>query len=233
MKNKHYNIFFSSERDGSGKSFRLSKTAIMSLMIWFSAMIIFASIGLYRVVGFDSISYELDQLREYKYITSNLLIESGLKESTVSSGDLEKIIIEYIVANKMIYPSEKPIDGYVTKGTFKKNDEVIHAGINIASKINDEIKSPLDGLVVSADEDNELGGMVIVHHKNNFFTVYKHLEKVLVNPRDLIFKDQIIGISANSDNGGSHLYFEIWKDNQVIDPRNLISDYKEKDVSIR
>ena len=233
MKNKHYNIFFSSERDGSGKSFRLSQIAMMFLMISFSAMIIFASIGFLKVAGFHSISYELDQLREYKYITSNLLVESGLKESTISSQDLEKIIIDYIILNNMIYPSDAPVEGYVTKGIDKKNDKVIHAGINIASKINDEIKSPLEGVIVSADENSESGSMVIIHHKNNFFTVYKNLDKVLVSPRDLIFKDQVIGISANSDNDCSHLHFEIWKDNQVIDPRKLISDYKDKDVSIR
>ena len=115
MKNKHYNIFFTSEKDGLGKSFRFSKIAFMSVGILFSAMAVCAYIGLVRIVGLDAITYELDQLRKYKYITSNLLIESGLKTATIDSEDMEKIIIDYIMANNMIYPSSAPVEGYVTK----------------------------------------------------------------------------------------------------------------------
>ncbi|MAP61669.1 MAG: hypothetical protein CMF82_01800, partial [Candidatus Marinimicrobia bacterium] len=81
--------------------------------------------------------------------------------------------------------------------------------------------------------NNELESTIIIHHQNNFFTVYKNLDQVLVNSRDLVFKDQVIGTTGLSDNEDSYLHFEIWKDNQVIDPRSLVADYKEKDVSIR
>ena len=232
MKNKYYNIFFTSEKDGLGKSFRFSKITFMSVGVLFSAMIIFAYVGFTRIVGFDAITYELDQLRKYKYITSNLLIESGSKTTTIDSEDMEEIIINYIIANDMIYPSSAPIDGYVTKGVLRRDNEIIHAGINVASKIKDQIKVPLDGLVVVANND-ELESTIIIHHQNNFFTVYKNLDQVLVNSRDLVFKDQVIGTTGLSDNEDSYLHFEIWKDNQVIDPRSLVADYKEKDVSIR
>ena len=233
MKNKHYNIFFTSEKDGLGKSFRFSKIAFMSVGILFSAMAVCAYIGLVRIVGLDAITYELDQLRKYKYITSNLLIESGLKTATIDSEDMEKIIIDYIMANNMIYPSSAPVEGYVTKGTLKRDNEIIHAGVNVASKIKDQIKAPLNGVVVVANSSDELGSRIIIHHQNNFFTVYKNLDQVLVNARDLVLKDQVIGTAGTSDNEGAHLHFEIWKDSQVIDPRNLVADYKEKDVSIR
>ena len=75
--------------------------------------------------------------------------------------------------------------------------------------------------------------MIILHHQNNFFTIYGFLDTILVKSRDLINKGQIIGKVGNDDDSGPNLYFEIWKDNQVIDPRNLINNYKEKDVSIR
>lgn len=232
MKNKHYNIFFTSERDGLGKSLRISRVSLFSTVIAFSALLVFAYIGMYRVFGFESITYELDQLREYKYVTSNLLIESGLKESQLNSDDLEEIIVNYIISNKMIYPTIPPVEGYVTKGVSKNNNEFVHAGLNIASKVKDEIKSPLDGLVVVANNDDS-GGVIIIHHQNNFFTVYKNLEEIFVNARDLVVANQVIGILDDLNNESSHLYFEVWKDSQIIDPRDLISDYREKDVSIR
>ena len=234
MKNRHYNIFFTSEKDGTGKSFRFSKVSLLLGLFLFSATFFFAYIGLNRALGADPLTFELDQLRKYKYITSNLLIESGLQESVVDSEDLEKIIIDYIIANNMIYPSTPPVEGYVTRGLLEVDREIVHAGINVASKARDQIKAPLDGVIIVADIDDEFGGTIIIHHQNNFFTVYKHLDIVSVQPRDLISKNQIIGTIKNSDSEeGSYLHFEIWKDNQVLDPRDLIDDYKDKDVSIR
>jgi len=234
MKNRHYNIFFTSEKDGTGKSFRFSKVSLLLGLFLFSATFFFAYIGLNRSLGVDTLTFELDQLKKYKYITSNLLIESGLQESVVESEDLERIIIDYIIANNMIYPSTPPVEGYVTRGFLKTDQEVVHAGINIASKTKDEIKAPLDGVIIVADIDDEFGGTIIIHHQNNFFTVYKHLDIVSVEPRDLISKDQVIGTVKNSASGeGTYLHFEIWKDNQLLDPRDLIDDYKDKDVSIR
>ena len=233
MKNKHYNIFFTSENDGLGKSFRISKALFLSFLFFFSGLIIFASIGVYRVSGADSISARLDECENHEYVMSNLLVESGVKEDLVKSKDLEKIIIDYMIMNNLVHPSDPPVDGYVTRGVTKHENEVVHAGISIASKNKDEIKSPLGGIVIVAEENNGLGGMIILSHKNNFFTFYKNLDSIFVSPRDLVQKDEIIAESANINEEGSHLYFEVWKDNQVIDPRSLISDYKEKDVSIR
>ena len=233
MKNKHYNIFFTSEKDGLGKSFRLSSITLWCIMSFFISIMILSYIGFNRMIGYDEITYELDQLRKYKYITSNLLIESGMVEEVVRSDDLERIIVDYIIANNILYPSNPPVDGYVTKGIVKRNNEIVHAGINIASKFKDEILSPLDGIVVLANQNQDLGNTIILHHQNNFFTIYGYLDTILVKTRDLISKNQVIGKVGKSDDSDPHLYFEVWKDNQVIDPRDLINDYKEKDVSIR
>ena len=233
MKNKHYNIFFTSEKDGTGKSLRLSQASLILCILSCLCMIVFSYIGINRVIGSDSIAYELDLLRKHKYITSNLLIESGLRETVVSSEDLEQIIIEYIITHNIIHPSSPPIEGYVTKGVYKKDKDILHAGLNIASKNRDQVISPLDGIVVVASKNGESGYSVILHHQNNFFTIYKNLDTLFVEPRDLILKGQPFAKVGNVDGNGSHLHFEIWKDNQVVDPRNLIVDYKEKDVSIR
>jgi len=64
----------------------------------------------------------------------------------------------------------------------------------------------------------------------------KSLFNTRVNPKLLQFveKNQIIGQVGKSENDdGPHLHFEIWHNNIIIDPRNLIEEYKLKDVSIK
>ena len=233
MKNKHYNIFFTSEKDGLGKSFRISRLSLFFAMSLFSSIIIFACIGFNGVVNNDSIIYEVNKLRDYKYVTSNLLIESGMREESLSPEELDKLIIDYIIANNILYPELAPVNGYVTQGVSRGDENIAHAGINIASKIKDDVKSPLDGVVIVAEDNSESGGTIILHHKNNFFTIYKNLDTLFVDKRDLVLKDEVIAKVGIAEDNGPHLYFEIWKDNQVIDPRDLITDYREKDVSVR
>ena len=68
MKNKHYNIFFTSEKDGLGKSFRLSSITLLCMVSFFIGIMILSYIGFNRMIGYDEITYELDQLRKYKYL---------------------------------------------------------------------------------------------------------------------------------------------------------------------
>ena len=43
---------------------------------------------------------------------------------------------------------------------------------------------------------------------------------------------QDIYVGDTGESNGPHLHFEMWKNHVIIDPRNLIKEYKEKDVSI-
>ena len=48
------------------------------------------------------------------------------------------------------------------------------------------------------------------------------------------FLGQVIAkVGDTGESNGPHLHFEIWKNNRVLDPRDLIEEYKKKDVSIR
>ncbi len=234
MKNKYYNIFFTSERDGQGRNFRLTNYSLYLGIFACVVMVIFSYIGFSYIVGQDKLSQELKELRQYKKAVEPMLIRQGIKKEIVKSNNLEQLVIDYVMANKLPYPEDPPVDGIVTKGIIKSDGNIIYSGIDIASESKNNIKSPLAGEVEFLGHDEDLGNYIILKHDNNFKTIYGYLHSTLVKPGEIIDKGKIIaqvGASANDEN--PHLYFEIRNGDIIIDPRNLIIDYKENDVSIR
>ena len=64
--------------------------------------------------------------------------------------------------------------------------------------------------------------------------LYAHNDSNLVLSGTVIEKGQIIArVGETGNSQGPHLHFEIWKNNQILDPREIIREYKKKDVSIR
>lgn len=54
------------------------------------------------------------------------------------------------------------------------------------------------------------GRYIVVSHYNGTQTVYGHLSQLFVNPGDLVYQGQVIGLTGNTGNStGPHLHFEI------------------------
>lgn len=81
-----------------------------------------------------------------------------------------------------------------------------------------------EGIVSSAREDSDRGGMkaeymsdgnhVVIQHSDGTFAAYWHLQKdgVLVNQGDTVTKGQAIGLSGNTGYSAfPHLHFEVYK----------------------
>ena len=131
----------------------------------------------------------------------------------------------------MEYPDIPPVDGYVTRGLQLENN---HLGIDIATKNQNDVRVPIAGRVLYSGISDDLGKTLIVSHPGGFITVYGHNDTIMVNSGDELQKNQIISrVGETGRSQGPHLHFEIWKNNQVLDPRKIIPEYKEKDVSIR
>ena len=76
----------------------------------------------------------------------------------------------------------------------------------------------------------------ILKHDNNFKTTYGYLHTIstLVKLGKNIKKGDVIAqVGGSESDKGPHLYFEIRNGDVIIDPRELIINYKENDVSIR
>jgi hypothetical protein len=130
-------------------------------------------------------------------------------------------------------PISKPVEGFITRGIINDTKKP-HHGLDIAAIFKSDVKAVQKGLVILSDQIDYLGNTIIIAHANNYYSLYAHMNKRLIANREFVEKNQIIGEVGKSENDdGPHLHFEIWHNNVIIDPRDLIKEYKIKDVSIR
>lgn len=101
-----------------------------------------------------------------------------------------------------------------------------HNGVDIASEPGDEIVTAAPGTVVEAYKDETYGFTVKVQHDDGVVTVYKNLEKLVVEKDDILDEGQMIGTVGNSGSfemaQKPHLHFEMIVEDKNINPLDFI-----------
>ena len=114
-----------------------------------------------------------------------------------------------------------PVKGLVT-GSFNIEDE--HYGVDVVTKENELIKSTLNGVVVMSSWTSETGHVIAVQHENNLLSVYKHNSVLLKDQGERVEAGEASAIIGNSGkwSSGPHLHFELWHNNNPVDPEQYI-----------
>lgn len=114
-----------------------------------------------------------------------------------------------------------PVQGLVTQ-SFNIEDE--HYGVDVVTKENELIKSTLNGVVVFSSWTSETGHVIAVQHENNLLSVYKHNSVLLKSQGERVEAGEAVAIIGNSGkwSSGPHLHFEIWYNNNPVDPEQYI-----------
>lgn len=115
----------------------------------------------------------------------------------------------------------RPSDG-ITTDEFKS--ESGHFGMDFSVKEGTPVFASANGYVVFSGYTVDDGYMIILAHRNNFITVYKHCSVLIKRPRDKVYQGEVIALSGNSGrlSYGPHLHFELWKDGSAQDPRHYL-----------
>ncbi len=233
MKNDYFSIVLINQKTKMNFSMSVSRSVFYFILLCFSSLIISTIILSYQAYKQRPYKQQLAVIYNNKNNFLNMM--HYLKENeTITDSMMMKysILSEYNNLHN-ITPILKPVDGIITQGVSlnKKNP---HYGIDIATSFKNNIQATQDGIVILSDEIKSLGHTVIIAHPNNYYSIYGHMHKRLCKVRDFINIGDVIGLVGEVNNEeGPHLHFEIWHNNLIIDPRNLIKDYKINDVSIK
>tara|TARA_B110000196_G_scaffold97056_1_gene84132 strand:- start:82 stop:1260 length:1179 start_codon:yes stop_codon:yes gene_type:complete len=122
---------------------------------------------------------------------------------------------------KLIWPvSGKVVKGFGPQWNPKLNTTLDNPGIDIAASSDTAVKSVFDGLVTTITFISGYGTTVIIDHNGGYFTVFTHLDKLLVSENMIVKEGQEIGfVSSNNI-----IHFEIWGNNQKLNPIQWIKN---------
>ena len=189
-----------------------------------------AVIGGLRLVNKEPLTRKINNLRKDYLLLNNIVSDLNYSMESDSTINYEHFVSKFYTQHDLEYPNLAPVDGYVTRGfQLEKN----HLGIDIAAKRKDEVHAPANGRVVYTGESDIFGKTIIINHPGGFMTFFGHNDTILVQSGQEIVKNQIISrVGETGISQGPHLHYEIWKNNQVLDPREIVPEYKKKDVSI-
>jgi murein DD-endopeptidase MepM/ murein hydrolase activator NlpD len=112
-----------------------------------------------------------------------------------------------------------------------------HPGLDVPALKGMPILASMEGIVIYSNynyktEDNEgYGNVIILKHKNNFYTRYAHNMANFVKKGDFIKKGQIIGLVGSTGHStGNHVHYELRCNDIPLDPLDFLPDKKNLNI---
>lgn len=111
-----------------------------------------------------------------------------------------------------------PVDGKISSMFGIRNGRR-HDGIDIAAKNGTPIRAAGSGKIVFSGKMKGYGNLVIIRHKDDFFTVYAHNDKNKVKKGDSVRDRQLIATVGRTGRAtGPHLHFEVRNGQKARNP---------------
>ena len=165
--------------------------------------------------------YEDSQLKatDISELDLDINIEDSILRKIVEVEDRFNIIErdEKLVTSNLVSPA----NGLISDG-FDYGKQ--HYGVDIVLKERTPIKAVYDGIVLFSEWTLNYGYTVVIFHKNELISTYKHNESVKVKTGAFVQTGEIIALSGNTGEltSGPHLHLELWDLQGPLNPEDLI-----------
>jgi stage II sporulation protein Q len=165
--------------------------------------------------------------------------ENNYVNKTVFDNNIPVIAQPEVIIRPYIDSSIKIVTNFYNKNDdeeTQKNSLILYentyiqsTGIDYQSDYDFDVVSILDGIVITVRDDQTLGKIIEVKHKDNIISTYQSLSEIAVKEGDEVKQGDIIGKSGLSNiqkDMGSHLHFELTINSKTVDPE----DYYDKEL---
>lgn len=99
-----------------------------------------------------------------------------------------------------------------------------HFAIDIVTDKDAPVKAAADGTVIFSEWTAETGHVLIIEHKQDLITVYKHNASLNKRQGDLVQAGEVVATVGDTGDlsTGPHLHFELWNNGYPVNPVNFI-----------
>lgn len=165
----------------------------------------------------------------YEILTDNIMPVS--KEEQTTGNTTLDIVKPYqdenVKVGKNYYDYKEEEKSQEDAIIYYKNTYMQNTGVDYTNDKDFEINAIGDGKVISITTDDITGTTIKIEHNNNIVSVYQSVKNPQVKEKNEVKKGQIIATSGtnniNSDLG-THLHFELYKDNILVNPENFFEN---------
>lgn len=128
---------------------------------------------------------------------------------------------------KQKYSLIKPLTGTITSrfGLRNPTTETVpkyHTGIDIAANTGTVFVAAMEGRVILVSSQGDYGNHIKIQ-KDDVITLYAHCDKIYVTEGQEIVQGQELGeVGATGNVTGAHLHFEVRKNENLVNPDDLL-----------
>ncbi|MCK5520899.1 MAG: peptidoglycan DD-metalloendopeptidase family protein [Candidatus Marinimicrobia bacterium] len=121
-----------------------------------------------------------------------------------------------------------PVPGRISSHFGKHRHPVLktmteNTGIDIAVREGSAVQSIMDGLVTTVTWLRGYGNTIIIHHGEDYYTVYTRVSNVVVSENEYVTSGQIIAeVDAEGLEDKNVLHFEIWDQQTKLNPEKWL-----------
>jgi len=165
-----------------------------------------------------------DTLKNYKSLNpkpSNADLQFRKEIEETQSGQVTSVYSSKFKAlHELVFYS--PVKGIVTT-SYNIADG--HFGVDVVTKTDETIKSPLDGTIIYTGFSVEDGHVIHIQHLNNLTSVFKHNSRLNKKTGDRVKAGEVVSIIGNTGTGskGQHMHFELWFNGSPVNPEEFVS----------
>lgn len=143
--------------------------------------------------------------------------DSLLREKVLQEDKYNPLLSENEL-NRVLFA---PVKGSISEPYDLKEK---HYAVDIVTTKDAPVKAVADGTVIFAEWTAQTGYVVIIEHKRNLLSVYKHNASISKEQGEVVKGGEVIATAGNTGelSTGPHLHFELWLDGNPIDPTNSI-----------
>jgi murein DD-endopeptidase MepM/ murein hydrolase activator NlpD len=115
-----------------------------------------------------------------------------------------------------------PLSGFVSDRFDARKG---HFGVDLVAKTNEPVKNIADGTVIFSSWTQDTGYVIMIQHKGNLISVYKHNAQLYKKVGTFVNGGEIISIVGNSGDmtDGPHLHFELWYNGNPLNPEEFVT----------